>query len=68
MENSMKLGKSALTKLLSMAVFGLAGLCGSAKAVTEGPGHDDRSWHEDYLIGKSDVDAVWYYERRRWRS
>ena len=68
MESLLTFGKFALTKLLSMAVFGLAGIRGSAKAVPESSGHDDRSWHEDYLIGKSDLDAVWYYERRRWRS
>jgi hypothetical protein len=68
MEDLMRSGKSALTKLLSIAVFGLAGVCGSAKAVAEGSDHDDRSWHEDYLVGKSDMDAVWYHERRRWRS
>lgn len=68
MESLLRLGKFALTKLLSMAVFGLAGVCGPAKAVPECFGHDDRSWHEDYLVGKSDMDAFWYYERRRWRS
>jgi hypothetical protein len=25
-------------------------------------------WQEDYLIGASDIDARWYYERRYWRS
>ena len=28
----------------------------------------DCCWVEDYLIGKSDTDAWWYYERRRWRD
>jgi hypothetical protein len=23
---------------------------------------------EDYLAAASDMDAVWYYERRRWRA
>lgn len=23
---------------------------------------------EDYLTASSDMDAVWYYERRRWRA
>jgi hypothetical protein len=23
---------------------------------------------EDYLAASSDMDAVWYYERRRWRA
>jgi hypothetical protein len=27
----------------------------------------DRDWIENYLIGSSDQDAIWYYERRRWR-
>ena len=26
----------------------------------------NRDWVEDYLIGMSDTDAIWYYERRRW--
>lgn len=64
MESFLTFSKFALTKILSMPVFGLAGVTASS----ESPGHDDRSWHEDYLIGKSDMDAVWYYERRRWRS
>ncbi|MDP1699371.1 MAG: hypothetical protein Q8L53_00220 [Aestuariivirga sp.] len=64
MENLLTFSKSALTKLLSMPVFGFSG----AAAGSERSSHDDRSWHEDYLIGKSDMDAVWYYERRRWRS
>jgi hypothetical protein len=68
MESLLTFSKFALTKLLSMAVFGLAGVHGSAKVVSECFSHDDRSWHEDYLVGKSDIDAVWYYERRRWRS
>lgn len=40
----------------------------SAKPNSDASGHDDRSWHDDYLIGKSDMDAAWYYERRRWRT
>jgi hypothetical protein len=27
-----------------------------------------KSWAEDYLLGVSDADARWYYERRSWRS
>ena len=27
-----------------------------------------RPWIEDYMNASSDVDAVWYYERRRWRA
>lgn len=27
-----------------------------------------RSEAEDYLVAMSDMDAIWYYERRRWRS
>jgi hypothetical protein len=27
-----------------------------------------RSWQEDYLLGHSDTDARWYYERCRWRA
>ena len=64
MENFLAFSKSALTKLLSMPAFGLPGVSASS----EFSSRDDRSWHEDYLIGKSDMDAVWYCERRRWRS
>ena len=28
----------------------------------------DRNWVEDFLVGASDQDAIWYYERRRWRA
>lgn len=27
-----------------------------------------RPWIEDHMNASSDVDAVWYYERRRWRA
>jgi hypothetical protein len=27
-----------------------------------------KSWAVDYLLGVSDTDARWYYERRNWRS
>jgi hypothetical protein len=27
-----------------------------------------RPWIEDYMNATSDVDAVWYYERCRWRA
>ena len=38
-------------------------------AVNSASSHrSDRDWQEDYLIGMSDIDARWYYERRRWRS
>jgi hypothetical protein len=32
--------------------------------------HDEaaRGSVEDYLTASSDMDAVWYYERRRWRA
>lgn len=68
MESLLVFSKSALTKVLSTPVLGLSGFLGPAKAILESSSHDDRSWHEGYLIGKSDIDAVWYYERRRWRS
>jgi hypothetical protein len=67
MESFLALSKFALTKLVSMPVF-VSGFPGSP---IENPGnssHNDQSWHDDYLIGKSDTDAAWYYERRRWRS
>ena len=53
---------------MSMLAFGFFGAPILAMANPESPSHEDRSWHDDYLIGKSDMDAVWYYERRRWRS
>ena len=68
MESLLTLGKFASTKLLSMALFGLAGVHIRSNAVPESSSNVDRGWHEDYLVGKSDMDAVWYYERRRWRS
>jgi hypothetical protein len=64
MESILTLIKSALTKLLSVQVLGLAGV----SACSGSSRQSDRSWHEDYLIGKSDMDAIWYYERRRWRA
>ena len=27
-----------------------------------------RGCPEDYLVASSDMDAIWYYERRRWRA
>lgn len=27
-----------------------------------------RPWIEDYMNASSDLDAVWYYERCRWRA
>lgn len=32
--------------------------------------HDEavHGWIEDYMNASSDMDAVWYYERRRWRA
>ena len=68
MESFLTLSKFALTKLVSMPVFGLSGIVGSAMVNPESSSHGDRSWHDDYLIGKSDMDAAWYYERLRWRS
>ena len=68
MESVLTFSKSALTKLLSVLVYGLSWVPASATVNPESHSHDDRSWHEGYLIGKSDIDAVWYYERRRWRS
>jgi hypothetical protein len=68
MESLLALSKFALTKLVSAPVFVLSGVPTSATANPESSGHDDRSWHGDYLIGKSDMDAAWYYERLLWRS
>lgn len=32
--------------------------------------HDEvgRGWVEDSINASSDLDAIWYYERRRWRA
>jgi hypothetical protein len=68
MESILSVSKFALTKAISVLVFGSNGASISALANPENCNHDDRSWHDDYLIGKSDMDAAWYYERRRWRS
>jgi hypothetical protein len=63
MESFLAFSKFALTKVF-MPVSGLAGSSESSGSSS----YNDRSWHDDYLIGKSDMDAAWYYERRRWRS
>jgi hypothetical protein len=68
MESFLVLSKFALTKLVAMPVLGLSGIPTSATANPDSSSHSDRSWHDDYLIGKSDMDAAWYYERLRWRS
>lgn len=64
MENVLTFEKSPLAELMAILVFGVF----RVPANVESSRNDDRSWHEDYLIGKSDMDAVWYYERRRWRA
>ena len=51
-----------------MPFFGLSEFLTSANVHPQSSSHDDRSWHDDYLIGKSDMDAAWYYERLRWRA
>jgi hypothetical protein len=68
MESILSVSKFALTKAISVLAFGFNEASISAVANPESSDHDDRSWHDDYLIGKSDMDAAWYYERRRWRS
>ena len=68
MESILTVSKFALTKAMSVFVFGFYGASISALANQESTRQDDRSWHDDYLSGKSDLDAAWYYERRRWRS
>lgn len=43
----------------------------SKRSIPSTTGHEDeagRGCLEDYLTGSSDMDAVWYYERRRWRE
>ena len=64
MENFLTFSRFALTKLLSLLVLGVSG---SPISATASSSHDDRCWHDDYLVGKSDMDAAWYYERRRWQ-
>jgi hypothetical protein len=39
---------------------------GSAKEPAPAEGPLDRIHHD--LIGLSDTDAMWYYERRKWRG
>ena len=68
MESFLTFSKFALTKLVSLPIFGLSVVPASATANPDSSSHGDRSWHDDYLIGKSDMDAAWYYERLRWRS
>ena len=68
MENLLTFSKSVLTKLVSVPVFGLSAVPASVTVNPENSVHSDRSWHDDYLIGTSDMDAAWYYERLRWRS
>lgn len=68
MESILSVSKFGLTKAISVLVFGSNGASISALANPESSSHEDRSWHEDCLISKSDMDAAWYYERRRWRS
>ncbi|MCB1435316.1 MAG: hypothetical protein KDK75_23055 [Alphaproteobacteria bacterium] len=51
----------------------LAKLFGRALAGPTGPLGETSAFHfndgaEDQLIGLSDTDARWYYERKRWRS
>jgi hypothetical protein len=68
MESILTVGKFALTKAMSVLAFGLSGASVCVLPTSESSSYDDRSWHDDYLIGKSDLDTAWYYERRRWRS
>ena len=68
MESIVKFSKFAFAKSMSVLIFGFAGFLISETDDCESPKHGDLSWHDDYLIGKSDMDAIWYYERRRWRS
>lgn len=68
MESFLTFSKFALIKLLPELVYEFYRIPASVTANPESSNHDDRSWHDDYLIGKSDMDAAWYYERLRWRS
>jgi hypothetical protein len=68
MESFLTFSKFALTKLLCVLVYGLSWVPASITVNPVSSSDSDRSWHDDYLIGKSDMDAAWYYERLRWRS
>jgi hypothetical protein len=65
MKSFLTFSKFALSRLLSASVGGFPA---SAAVNSVSSSQDGLSWHDDYLIGKSDIDAAWYYERRRWRS
>jgi hypothetical protein len=49
-------------------IFGFARASRSSPPATGIGEHGARHWQEDYLLGASDMDARWYYERRRWRT
>ena len=59
MESILTVSKFGLTKAMSLLTFGFYGAPISVMANPESSSHGDRSWHEDYLIGKSDMDAIW---------
>jgi hypothetical protein len=43
----------------------------SLRSTPAGSAHHDeavRDWVDDYMHASSDMDAIWYYERRRWRA
>ena len=57
-----------MKKFLSFA-FSKMPLATRSNAFASGH-HDEaaRPWIEDAVNASSDMDAVWYYERRRWRA
>ena len=61
MEKVLNFASHAISRLESA-------LLPKASAVTFERPDCSSGWQEDYLIGTSDTDARWYYERRYWRS
>ena len=52
-------------------VFALSKMPPAIRSNPPGSAHHDdaaRGWVEDYMTASSDMDAIWYYERRRWRA
>ena len=68
MKGFLTFSQVALSKIWFAPIYALLGPKASAMANSESSDRHDLNWQEDYLIGMSDRDAIWYYERRRWRS
>lgn len=57
----------ALIARLAERLF-VRALSGVDRPASESGAFHHNECAEDYLIGQSDMDARWYYERKRWRS